>query len=328
MLEGTREFSVMMRLLALFASLSVFIYAATVIEPAQQIKVDGSAKDIVLGGDILYIGTDSGKMQRYNYKTKTFGELVKFPDIKDFMGDTIHTRVSSLDVMDGRFIMLTDSGIGGYANIWLHENNQSIKLISHEDKRTIVKIRFIDKEHILFGYLSNEASLFDIKTKKELYKVQLEESKFSDFALSEDRNMAAFGCESGLITVIDTKTGKTVKKLSGINRDNTYKVAMQKGIVTGAGQDRRGAIYDLASGKGEFVEGSFLIYATGISPSAKKVAFAMDEQNNISIYSTMTKSKLYLLKGQKSTLNSIVFIDEETIVSASDDSTVMLWKLK
>lgn len=309
--------------------LCTFVLQATVtVIPTEQIEVEGSAKDIVQEGDMLYIGTDSGKMQRYNYNTKSFGAAVKFPDIKDFMGDTIPTRVSSLDVLEGKLVMLTDSGIGGYANIWLHENNTTTKILSHKDKRSIVKVRWVDKGHILFGYLGNEAALYDIAQKKERYRVQLTPSKFSDFALNEDRSMAAFGCESGVISVIETQTGKTIKELSGINKDNTYKVAMHKGIVAAAGQDRRGAIYDLASGKGDFVEGSFLIYATGISPNTKKVAFAMDEQNNISIYNTVTKSKLYLLKGQKSTLNSILFIDEETVVSASDDNTVMLWKLK
>jgi len=305
-----------------------WLQAAVTLSPVDQIIVDGSAKDIVLDGNMLYIGTDTGKMQSYDIQTKQFGPEVQFPDIKDFMGDTIHTRVSSLDTLDGRFVMLTDSGIGGYANIWMRENNSTTKLISHEDKRTIVKIRFIDKDHILFGYLSNEASLFDIKAKKELYRVQLTESKFSDLALNNDRTQAAFGCESGEITVIDTHTGKTVKILSGINKDNTYKVDFKNGMVSGAGQDRRGSLYDLSTGKGEFIEGSFLIYATGLSPSAKRVAFAVDEQNNIAVYKSSTLSKQYVLKGQKSTLNAIVFIDEDTIVSGSDDDTVMVWKLK
>jgi WD40 repeat protein len=302
--------------------------AAVPLKPIDQIVVDGSAKDIVADGNMLYIGTDTGKMQSYNMQTKQCGAEVQFPDIKDFMGDTIHTRVSSLDVIEDRFVMLTDSGIGGYANIWLYENNTTTKVVSHEDKQSIVKIRFVDKEHILFGYLSNEAALFDIKTRKELYRVQLTESKFSDFALNNDHSKAAYGCESGEITVIDTKTGKTIKILSGINKDNTYKVDFKSGIISGAGQDRIGSIYDLSTGKGEAIKGSFLIYATGLSPSAKRVAFAIDEQNNIAVYKTSTLSKQYLLKGQKSTLNAIVFIDEDTIVSASDDNTVMLWKLK
>jgi len=308
--------------------LACWLHAAAVIAPSTEIVVEGSAKDIVAEGKMLYIGTDRGKMQGYSLEQQRFTTELKFPDIKDFMGDTIPTRVSSLDSMEGRMVMLTDSGIGGYVNLWLYENNQTVKLLSHEDKRSIIKVRFVDREHLLLGYLSNEAALFDIKSRKELYRVQLTESKFSDFALNNDRSMAAFGCESGEITVIDTLTGKTVKILSGINKDNTYRVDFKNGIVSGAGQDRIGSVYDLATGKGEAVQGSFLIYATGLSPTAARVAFAIDEQNNIAVYKTSTLSKQYLLKGQKSTLNAIVFIDEETIVSASDDNTVMLWKLK
>ncbi len=312
----------------LFLSTSILLFAVTAIKPAQQINVGGLAKDAVADSQRIYVGTDAGVMKVYNYISKKFEEEIKFPDIKDFMGDIVPTRVSSVDVLNGRYIMLTDSGIGGYVNIWLHENNSTRKLISHEEKKVITKIRFVDDNHILFGYLSDEAALYDIKNKKEIYRVQLSPSKFSDFALNNDRSRAAFGCESGVITVIDVKTGKTIIKLSGVNKDNTYKVDYKNGIVSGAGQDRIGSIYEVTTGKGDGIHGDFLIYATGLSPSADRVAFAMDEQNNIHIYKTSTKSKQYILKGQKSTLNSIVFIDEDTIVSASDDNTVMLWKLK
>jgi len=53
----------------------------------------------------------------------------------------------------------------------------------------------------------------------------------------------------------------------------------------------------------------------------------MDEKNNISIYNTVTKSKIALLKGQKSTLNIILFQDEDRLFSASDDNTIMVWDL-
>ncbi len=317
-----------MRIFILVFLSILYVQAAVVITPTQKIAVDGLAKDIVAQGDNLYIGTDNGKMQVYNYKTEKFTKEVKFPDIKDFTGDVIPTRVSSLDFFDGRFIMLTDSGIGGYANIWLHENNITTKLISHEDKKVLVKVRFLDRDHILFGYLGNEASLFDIKSKKELYRVQLTPSKFSDFALNAEKTKAVFGCESGVISILEVKSGKILGELKGINLDNTYKVAFQNGIVSGAGQDRRGSIYDVSTGRGKFIEADFLIYATGLSPSAKRVAFSMDEENNIMVFKTSSKSKIATLKGQKSTLNAIIFLDEDTIVSASEDDTVMLWKLK
>jgi WD40 repeat protein len=296
--------------------------------PVQEIVVDGMAKDMVVRGEKVYIGTDRGKLQVYDYTAKKFAKEIVLPKIKDFMGDIVPARVQSVDYLDGRYLILSDSGKGGYSNLWIHENNNTIQLLGPEAKEAIVKARFVDKEHILLGYLSDEAALFNTKTKKERYRMQLSESKFSDFALNEKRTEAVFSCESGVLNIVDTQTGKIIKELKGINLDNVYKVDFKQNIISGAGQDRRGSIYDARTGKGDYIEGNFLIYATALSPSAKKVAFAMDEQNNISVYKVSTKSKIAVLKGQKSTLNVIVFRDETTLFSASNDDTVMMWKIK
>ena len=53
----------------------------------------------------------------------------------------------------------------------------------------------------------------------------------------------------------------------------------------------------------------------------------MDEDNTITVFDTFTHTKKALLKGQKSTLNVMVFDDEHTLYSASDDNTVMVWKI-
>ena len=130
-----------------------------------------------------------------------------------------------------------------------------------------------------------------------------------------------------MLSIVDVKSGKVSKELKGQNVDNVYRVDFRAGKVSGAGQDRRGSLYDVVSEKGSYIEGEFLIYGTALSPSAKKVAFSMDEKNNISIYDTSSKSKIALLKGQKSTLNVILFQDENRLFSASDDSSIMVWDL-
>ena len=305
-----------------------WLYGAENYQPVQEIVVDGMAKDMVVDEQNVYIGTERGKLQVYNYVEKKFIKEISLPKVKDFVGDIVPARVQSVDYLQGRYLILSDSGKGGFSNLWIHENNTTTQLIGPEDKEAIVKARFVDKEHILLGYLSDEVALFNTKTKKERYRVQLSESKFSDFALNEKKSEAVFSCESGVLNIVDTQTGKIIRKLKGINLDNVYKVDFKQNIVSGAGQDRRGSIYDAKTGKGYYIEGSFLIYATALSPSAKKVAFAMDEQNNISIYNVSTKSKTALLKGQKSTLTVIVFRDENTLFSASNDNTVMMWKIK
>ena len=296
--------------------------------PVQEIKLDGIAKDMVLRGNNLIIGTDKSSLQVYNYVKKKFVKRITVPTIKDFMGDTIPARISSVDYMDGRYLLLSDSGKGGYADLRIHENNETYSIFSAKDKRAIIKARFIDKKHILLGYLGNDVSLLDLDSKKEIYRKQLSESKFSDFALNKDRTMAAFACESGEITVLEPKTGKIIRRLSGINLDNVYKVDIKNGYVSGAGQDRRASWYEIATGKGGYFKATFLVYATGLSPSAKRVAYAMDEKNNITVYNLQQKLPIALLKGQKSTLNAILFKDENTLFSASDDTTVMMWKIK
>ncbi|MEA1880095.1 MAG: hypothetical protein U9N11_05590 [Campylobacterota bacterium] len=304
------------------------LLASSVVTPVQQIEVNGVAKDMILRDNTIIVATDNGAVQVYDYEAKVFSKIITLPKVKDFTGDLVSARVFSVDKLASRYVLLSDSGKGGYANLWLHENNASTQVLTHTHKIAAIKARFINKEHVLLGLLSNEAVLFDIKNKKEVFRVQLSESKFSDFALNDDKSQAVFSCESGVLNVIDTKTGKILKELKSENVDNVYKVDFKKDIVSGAGQDRRGALYDVTMGTGSHIEGSFLIYATGLSPSAKKVAFAMDEKNNISIYRRSSKSLITKLQGQKSTLNTIIFKDENVLFSSSDDETVMMWRLK
>jgi len=146
--------------------------------------------------------------------------------------------------------------------------------------------------------------------------------------LNADKSLVIFSCESGILRLVDVPSGKVMKELKGMNLDNVYKVDFKQNIVSGAGQDRRGSLYDVTTGRGDYIEGNFLIYATGLSPNAKKVAFAMDERNDISVYDVVTKAKIAVLHGQKSTLNAIIFKDEMTLFSTSDDNTVMMWELK
>jgi len=315
------------RKLSLLLLLTAISWAVPTITPTSTIEINGTVKDMVLDGETLVVATDSGHIEVYDTVKKEKIKQINIPNVKDFMGDEIPARVMSTDTIDGKYLLLSDSGKGGYSNLFIYDNNLT-QILSPSDKEAIIKARFIDKNHILLGYLSNEVALLDLTTKKEKYRVQLSESKFSDFALNEDKSQVVFSCESGVLNLVDVKSGKVIKKLKGQNVDNVYRVDFKKDTVTGAGQDRRGSIYEVSTGKGTYIAGDFLIYSTALSPSAKKVAFSMDEKNNITIYNTLTKSKIALLKGQKSTLNVIIFKDEEQLFSASDDSTIMVWNLK
>ena len=309
----------------LFSSL---LLAVDTITPTSTIEINGTVKDMVLYKDRLVVATDNGHIEVFDSSSYKKIKDIKLSNVKDFMGDEIPARILSSDVIGNKYLLLSDSGKNGYTNLFIYQKDKLTQIVSPKDKETVIKARFIDKENILLGYLSNEVALLNLKSKKEIYRVQLSESKFSDFALNEDKSQVVFACESGVLNLVDIKSGRVIQELKGENVDNVYKVDFKKGIVSGAGQDRRGSIYDAKSGKGKYISGKFLIYATALSPSATKVAFSMDEQNYISIYDRLTKSKKYLLKGQKSTLSVIIFQNEKKIFSSSDDSTIMVWNLK
>jgi len=307
----------------IFLALSIlFVYATPVLTPAWQLDVNASVKDMVLHKGTLVIGTDNGTLKVYDLKEKKFTKMIGLPKVKDFMGDLMPPKVFSVDVLENKYALLSDSGKGGYVNVWINENNSTTQIISAKDKKVIVKVRFIDAHHLLFGYLSNEIALYDLSNHKELYRV-----KFSDFALNETKKQVVFACESGVLNVVEVTTGKIVHVLQGQNLDNVHMVDFKKDTVSAAGQDRRGALYDVVTGKGSYIASDFFIYATGLSPSSKIVAFTMKEDNTISLYNRNDKSKIAELKGQHSTLNSIIFEDERTVFASANNSVVMMWKL-
>ena len=312
-------------LVTLFMLFSTLLLAQT-LSPIQEIKANAYVYDMVVDSKHLYIGTGKGTLQVYDYHSKKFIKTITLPKIKDFMGDEIYPKVFSVDYINGKYLLLSEAK-SGYRELYIHENNSTEKIISIKDKQAIAKAKFVDTHHIFLANLGNEVMLYNLDTKKEKYRFQISQSKFSDFDLNEQKDRAIVGCESGELSLVDIQKGTIVKVFKGQNLDNTYKVAIKKNIVTGAGQDRRGSYYKINSGSGGYFEGSFLIYATALSPSAKLAAYAMNEENDIIIYNLDTKQQVALLKGQKSTLNTIVFLDEQHLFSASSDPKIMMWKL-
>ena len=318
----------MKKLIIAFIYFSYLLFASE-IKPTMVIDVNESVKDMTLGANsTIIMGTDGGKLKVYDYEKKQFTKVIQLPKIKDFMGDIMDTRVSSVSYINGKYLILSDSGIGGYSDLRLNENNKTIDIFTENDKLSLVEAKFVDDENIIVAFLSNVVGLYNLKSKKFIYKKQLNQSKFSDLALNSKRDLAAVSSESGEVVVLEPKSGNIVKRLSGINLDNVYKVDIKRDIVATAGQDRRAGWYNFKTGSKDYIQGNFLIYATALSPDATLAAFALDENNNITIVNLSTKSKPFVLKGQKSTLNTIIFKDNKTVFAASDDNFVNMWKLK
>ena len=309
-------------LLSVFASV---LLSAELI-PKRIIEASGNVQQIALVEGKIVAGTSVGTVETYQLSDASKLSLVQFPKIKDFTGDEVAPKVFSVDRIENSLLAVVQASNGARELYRIDEGKPQV-LIDSSANLFISKAKFVDKNRILVALLSNEFLLWDVKNKKEIYRIQPNPSHFSDFALNENKTMVASSCESGEITVFDALSGKIIKVLKGGNVDNVYKVDFKKEKILCAGQDRRGIIYELGNGAYERYDGSFLLYAGALSPSLKFGAYAFNEQNDIVLFDLASKSKVYTLKGQKSTLNTIVFASERELVSASDDQFIMIWRL-
>lgn len=308
-----------------------FLYAmlwANDITPRLTIEASGNVQNIVMQGTKIVAGTNAGTIEIYNMSDGKLLKKITFEAIKDFTGELMAPKVFSVDALEGSETYLAVvQATGGARRLVLIENGVQKEVIQASENMFITKAKFIDAQRVLIGLMSNELALIDMKTGKKQYQIQINPSHFSDFALNESKSLVASTCESGEVTISDVASGKILKVLSAGNVDNVYKLDFKNQKILCAGQDRRGIVYDANSKAFDRYDASFLIYAGALSPSAKLGAFAFNEQNDIVLFDLHVKAKLHTLKGQKSTLNSIVFVGEKELVSGSDDKFILIWRL-
>lgn len=317
----------MLQFILIFLTIFSLSFAA-ILEPTKEIQASGNVIDLMLYKDKLIAATDAGTLEVYDSETYEKLWNVQFNDIKDFMGDTIHPKVFSVDYDEASdaYIGVVQASNGSRELLHVKGLEQRV-LIDKSQKLYISKAKFVDENRVLLGLLSNEVILFDITQQKMLYRFQINFSHFSDLVLNENKTLAINACEAGELSLINIEKGQISKILKGGNVDNVYKTDIKNGFALGAGQDRRGVVYNIANGTFKRFDAPFLIYSGALSPSAKLAAFAFNEQNDIAIFDLSKSKQIHLLKGQKSTLNSIVFKNENELFSGSDDKFIMKWSL-
>ena len=299
---------------------------AEILKPTFIYEGSGGVTDLVHKDAKLYAATAEGAVDVYDTKEQKRIETIKVPNIKDFIGDEVASKVYSVDIVNNK-IMLASQGKMGYRRVHIYENGTLSEVISTDKSYTIAKAKFIDENTLIIALLSNELILYDIKNGKELYRVQISASKFSNFALNEKKDELVLADESGDLEVITVKDGKIIKQLKGQNVDNVFQLDYKNGIIITAGQDRRTAIYSREGRTAYYKEGSFLIYSVGLSPSANIGAYAADEHNNVTLFNTQSKANMAKLGSHKATLTNILFINEKELFTASDDNHINYWKL-
>ena len=315
---------------SIFLSLSVLISLhALAINPKYSLKASGAVYSVIVENNTLYAATDAGCIDVFNWKNKKKINSIHFPMIKDFMGDEMPPKIYSIDKWPKQEkLIVISQGKHGFRNAFIINGKKQEQIFSAEkDKMMIKKALFIEENKILIATLGNEIMLYDLKTKSFLYKKQFGTSVFSDIDINNEKTLAAATDESGNIHIIDIITGAKIKDLRGENLDNIYQVVFNDQKIIGAGQDRRASIYSANSSNCYYLKSPFIIYSVGLSKDGKWGAYSYGEENFIRVFNTSTKIEKAMLKGQKSTLTQIKFVQNNYIITASEDELIMVWQL-
>jgi WD40 repeat protein len=131
--------------------------------------------------------------------------------------------------------------------------------------------------------------------------------------------------ESGEISLRNFWTGEEVQVLKGENLDNVYKVDFKNHIIAGSGQDRRLSIYNLKNNSHFHVLTDFLIYSVGLSPDGTLALFPYKQNNDMKLISTKDGSTLKIFTDLTATLNRIIFLNNHTVLTSSDENQIVEW---
>lgn len=303
------------------------LFSNEIKKPFAQFEASGSVTDMVYKENKLYSATDASCVDIFDIKIQKIIKKITVEQITDFMGDVIDSKVYSVDLIENKILLLSQ-GKKGARRVHIYEN-KTLNLVLPDDKGLfIAKAKFLNSNTIILGLLSNEIISYNIKEKKQNYRIQVSQSKFSDFVLNEDKTKIIVADESGTLKIHETKDGSFLEELSGQNLDNVFQVDTKNGIIATAGQDRRVVIYAPEFDSAYYKTSKFLIYSVGLSPSGNLVAYSSNEINNVTVFNTINQNKIEEFGGNKMVLSKILFINENEFFVSSDSTTINQFKIK
>jgi len=325
----------MLKYFFVFFSLFNTILVATNLQPSYVYKANGSVTDIIHSNNKIFVATNASAINIFDLKTKKLIDTIKIPQVKDFMGDLTDSKIYNLDIYKNK-LLFTAQASKGFREVFLYEKNILTKLISSDKMLLVGKSKFVNETQIVFSTLGNEMYLYDFQKDKILWQINVKKiedsfnSKFSDFAINEKRNLIVVADESGDLKIVDIKKAKIIKYLEARNLDNVFKVDFKNNKIITAGQDGKCVFYDLDKNTDYYLKEKrwFLIYAAGLTPSGAKGAFSIDEENNVIVFDTKTKEKLFKLENNLMTLSSILFINENEVFITTDSHQFNYYNLK
>ena len=315
-----------MKNILLILALFFTIASSKEISPYKYVQASEAVTDFVKVDNLLIIGTEEGIIDIYDLKKDKLIDQIILPKVKNIFGDDIRSLITSVDYYQGKIIFIKRL-LSGYHELYLYENKKLTKLLDESRYFSLKKVKFVNEESVIIGFMSNELMLYDLKNRKIVYKKQYNLASLSDIVLDEKREYVFTADETPQISKIDILTGKVVQKFFKANKRDIFSIDYRNGKLLSGGKDRRVILYQTPE-KYAMTKGDFFIYDVALNPDASKAAFVKNEENDISVIDTASMEEIMLLKGHDQTILKIDFHTSNELISADEDDRLMFWRLE
>jgi|GEM_PF-3186352 len=253
--------------------------------------------------------------------------VIQLPKVHDFMGKLKPMSIYSLDLSpDGQKLLILGEGENAHRVVFIYTFQTRELEKVWETPLALMRGVFTTNGRILFALLSDEALLFDLDRREVVYRKQIGNYVFSNWAVTQNRKRVVFGDESGSTKLVNVETGEIEEVISGWNKDKTVGVDINKRYIINGSSDQRISVYDYLQRRfKEQFKSQFLPYGVAISSDGRLIAYQLDEKNRIEVR-PLEKGNRQILEGHTMALNGIKFEKNTTLISYSP-AEVLIWKL-
>ncbi len=316
-----------MKKLLLFLLLFTFWAFANDIKPLKETKIDAAVLDMVLANDKVYVATDASAVVVLD-KNLSVKKKIKVRKIKDFMGTLNDADIYSVDVMGDKILFLAQAE-DGYAELFVHENNQTKKVLDKSLMLYAKAAKFVDSKRAVLALMSDELVLYDIDAQKIIIKAKAGEYFYSAMAMDKSRKYLVVGDEGGEVIVVDPTTLQRIKLFKDVNKDKILSLFINDPLVAaGSRADKKLALYDMQGGSPKtYKNPDFFVYVVGLTPDNRYVIYGDNEKYILKVADTNSLTVRHRLVGHKNIVNVIRFVDNKLLLTGSETGEILMWRL-
>jgi WD40 repeat protein len=288
----------------------------------QDINFDAYISKVDFNKNYLVVGLENGEVYIKDFNNLKTLKKISLPKIEDFMGDKIAMPIYSIDILDNKVLLLCEIQ-DSKRRLFIYDIKKDKMQTIFTSNKTYMKAKFITKNKILLGLLSDEISLYNLDTKKVIYTKQVGSYVFSNFDTNVDNSLVVFGDESGALKLVKINDGNKIKEFKEFNKDQTISLAFYNKLAINGSSDKKVSLINVKTGRYLVkMAVKFLPYAVAISPNEKYFAVQYNEKNDIAVFD-INKKLVKIIKGQTMPLNGMRFVDNNTILSFSADKVMI-----